>query len=642
MGPVLGLALFASTPQQGLGQSMPTPVYFELHDRGAADLAERLDRQLEPRADPDPNDVEDLLDRWMRATGGPSGPWDWLTVARLWVRAGEPRRASEALDRAGGGVPEPFRLLERARIGFLQGSPDAADDWWAACAAATEESALEAWRDLAPIATPEELETWGRSRKLPAGQRDECSFFRRLLNRRALASGITPDLRLALHYERLRQARDQYRRRGKETGTGNIRHGLPRSPVFDDRGMLYLRMGEPDRTATFQSGECYEPNVTWAYEIPGGVQLFHLSPLGGTDDWWLLDNLAHVFRCPVDPATGRIDRTRNPMVALSPILPLIPPSLLTDLYVSRAVLDPEYARLAFRFDRTGTIEQLQIERNMTVEDARLAIEDIAERPDLDLRLRFDREWIQFRSPRPGTTRVWVNIEVPGEEVREAVESGVEPRVEAVLSLLHEDGDSLVSIAAGFDLDLAPDARPGEVLGLRIPAEVPPGKYATLFRLSIPAESGTRARGNYLLDSLTVLDFGGTLPLLSDIAVAPDSGGAWQPQPGLAMSPSPSHRNGPGGVAWIYMEAYNLTPGGEYVARVRLESDGKAANDTPIFEQEYSGSAVRGARIVTPMVLRLELGETAPGEYTLKVRLTDVATGAQTLDSTTMMEVVDPY
>jgi hypothetical protein len=69
--------------------------------------------------------------------------------------------------------------------------------------------------------------------------------------------------------------------------------------------------------------------------------------------------------------------------------------------------------------------------------------------------------------------------------------------------------------------------------------------------------------------------------------------------------------------------------------VRLRSDGEAV---PAFEQQYSGTAVSGARIVTPIVLRLELLDTPPGDYALEVGVTDVATGVQALDSRTTLEV----
>jgi len=634
-----GIILPLTIPPSASTQTMPGPVYHSLLDQGADGVADRLDKQLEPTSNPDRGDVEGVLRRWRDATGGPSSDWDWLAVTRLWLRAGDADRATEALQRVGDGVPEPFRLLERARVGFLSEDPAAASSWWGACVVATEESALEAWLDLVSLATPDELDEWDRFRPLPAGQRDDCAFLSRFLNRRAIASGQSADERLALHYARLRYAREHYGRRGKETGTTIISHDLPRKPVFDDRGLLYVRMGRPDRTAAYQAGPCYEPNVTWAYEDPDGIRLYHLSPLGGTDDWWLLENLASVFRCPVDPATGQIIMTRNPMVALPPILPLIPPWFLSELYISRAVLDPEYARMASRFDRLRTVEQLQVERNMTVPDVRLMIEQVPERPYLDFDLQFDREWIQFRSPRPSTTRVWANAELRGEDVQRVADERRSATVEMVVSLLDESGRRLESVPASFDLEIPRDGSPQTVLGIRVPLEVSPGRYETLVQIRIPGdEDDLRQHGNFVRDSLIVRDFGGTIPLLSDVAVSADSGGAWQPRAGLNLRPSPAHRSGADGLAWIYLEAYNLTPGGDFTAQVRLDRDDSAGGETPAFQQEYGGTASGGARIVTPIVLRLDLGDTEPGSYALRVSVTDIATGSRTLDSPASLEV----
>ncbi len=84
------------------------------------------------------------------------------------------------------------------------------------------------------------------------------------------------------------------------------------------------------------------------------------------------------------------------------------------------------------------------------------------------------------------------------------------------------------------------------------------------------EDELRQHGNFVRDSLIVRDFRGTIPLLSDVAISADSGGAWQPRPGLHLRPSPGHHSGPDGLAWIFLEAYNLTPGGTYTAHVRLD------------------------------------------------------------------------
>ena len=49
--------------------------------------------------------------------------------------------------------------------------------------------------DVEVLATPEELRAWDGFRTLPAGDRDDCAFFRRMWNRRAAASGTDVDER---------------------------------------------------------------------------------------------------------------------------------------------------------------------------------------------------------------------------------------------------------------------------------------------------------------------------------------------------------------------------------------------------------------------------------------------------------------
>lgn len=621
-------------------QSMPGPAWHGLLDAGAERVAERLAERLEPGADPDAGDVRQLLALWVEATGGPSSDWDWLAVSRLWLRAGDPGAAREALDRVGGQVPEGLRLLERARIGFLEGRDDAAELWWRACAVADEAAALEAWLDIEPLATPEEAADWDARRRLPAGQRDDCAPFRRLLNRRALASATAVDARLADHYERLRYAREHYGRRGKEVGTLARREGLPPRPAFDDRGLLHVRMGPPDQTASYLQGGCYEPNVTWAYDVPGGSRLFHLSPLGGTDDWWLLENLAGVFRCPVDPVSGLVIETRDPFVAQPPPLGLIPPWLLQDLYLSRAGLDPDYARMASRFDRFRTLEELGRERTMTLEDLTTLVERVPERPSVDLEMGIRSEWLQFRSPRPGETEVWANAEVPLEDLR----NPGQPRLAADLVLLDASGRSLTATSGPVAVSPAADGRRTGAVAIRVPVALAPGAWrATL--VVWEADGGRRPRrGTWVRDSLVVRDLGGTLPQLSDVAVAPDSGGTWEPRPGVRLRPSPAHRTGPGPAAWVYLEAYNLTPGGafETLALVEAAEDGAAAESArPAFRQTWRGTASRGGRIVTPILLRLDLAATAPGRYRLAVTVTDVATDERTLAARTEIEVAEP-
>ena len=134
--------LFGSVATRDVhAQTMPAQVYFDLTNRGYEKLANRISKKLELRADPDDEDVQSLLDRWEREEGGPDGGWDYIAVTRLWLRAGSAAQAEMALmeAEASGEVPAPILLLDQARVSFLGGQMDLAEEaYWKGCEGAGE------------------------------------------------------------------------------------------------------------------------------------------------------------------------------------------------------------------------------------------------------------------------------------------------------------------------------------------------------------------------------------------------------------------------------------------------------------------------------------------------------------------------
>jgi hypothetical protein len=623
-------------------QSLPDGVYIALSAEGHERFADRLADRLKPNAHPDVGDVEDLLRRWDRATGGPQTGADWLAVARLWLRAQESDRASAALRQASSGISLGLYKLESSRIGFLAGAEAAATWYWEACAASDDESSREAWLDIDVLATPAEIEAWDAFRRLPSSQRDDCAFLRRFWAERAAASGMDVGERIREHYERLRYALTYYTRRGRAQDAGtsgrfNSRLGRESRPVFDDRGFLYLRLGPPDETASFLGNDCYEPNVSWNYRFPDGDKMYHLSPLGGVDNWWLIPNLAEVFRCPVG-ADGRVVQDRNPLVAQAPNLVQIPPEFLVEIYQSRASLDPEYARMAHQFRLDRAAEQLETERDLTWTAGLYAVAEVPERPDVKQDVNFVMEWLSFRLPLVERTRVWLLAAISGEDLDRVRLSGQRENPEVILSLLNDDSGEHHRFVA----EMAPRA-PGADVVLRLPVEVQPGQYSAtvILRIGEPRDptvmEAPSPSGSYLEVPLSVRDYGGVLPRLSDIAVSPDSGGSWSQVDQVALSPSPAHVTNPDGRMWVYFEAYNLTPGGAYSATVHLDPE----EDGAAFDLEFSGTARAEGRIVTRSGLRLDLSQSPPGRYRLSLTLRDLATGRTTLPAQTWVEIRSP-
>jgi len=204
------------------------------------------------------------------------------------------------------------------------------------------------------------------------------------------------------------------------------------------------------------------------------------------------------------------------------------------------------------------------------------------------------------------------------------------RVETVWTLLDETGSSYQHIPSSFDLPVRGELDDEAGLSLRLLADLPPGTYRWLLVASdvnVPVEGeGKRARGGYASGDVVVRDLASDLPVLSDVAVSPDSLGAWFPAPGISLNPTPVHLSGDDGVAFIYCEVYNLTPGGQYETRVVLEPE--AGGQT--FDLSYPGTAQSGASIVTRVYLRIDLSDSSPGGYAMSVTVRDLTSGHSTL------------
>jgi hypothetical protein len=671
---IAGLATVLATAgfvAEATAQTMPAPVYYELTNNGYEKLANRISKKLEFRSDPDDDDVQSLLDRWEREEGGPDSGWDYITVARLWLRAGRAAEAEMALLEAeeSGEVAAPILLLDQARVAFMSGQLAlAAEAYWNGCSDAGETAYREYWLDIESLATPEEMEDWDRFRRLPITQTDLCRHLRVFWNERALASAMEVSQRMSVHYARTRFAFDNYRRRGGKKGpTFSNRLGRPTNSAFDDRGLIYVRMGTPDRTATFGgnpsigqqavSAECYQPNESWAYDYPGETRVFHFSAMSGVDDYWLIENLGLVYRCG-DPMASlgasigaRITGVLSPVnenrfVVLGAAAALV----LQDLYRSRQGVDPRYARIAQQMDNRAsqgpfnsstTISTgsevldgqriLHQEREWTRTDGSFAVDSVPDKPSVATDTRLLVEELQFRSPREGLNRVWINAVVEAEKLTptETIDGQFWYRVEARWVLVDEDGES-VTYNSAFETTVPRRLGRDESLPVRLAADLSPGqfRYSLLVR-DTQTPAGQRLRsGNYRRADLSVRQLSAGAPALSDVAVAPDSGGAWSPDGEIRLRPSPAHLTGADGVAFVYYEVYNLTPGGRYTTRLRLEPKDDDAGDP--FELSFPSDGTTGLGRMSRRLLRLDLRDTDPGVYVMKVTITDEETGASTL------------
>jgi hypothetical protein len=203
-------------------------------------------------------------------------------------------------------------------------------------------------------------------------------------------------------------------------------------------------------------------------------------------------------------------------------------------------------------------------------------------------------------------------------------------VDARWVLLNEIGESR-TYNSSFEAVTPNRLGRDESLPVRMAADLPPGRYRYAFLVAdaqIPAGRDERS-GNYRRGDLTVREFGAGVPALSDVAVAADSGGIWSPGGGIRLRPSPSHLTGADGVAYVYFEVYNLTPGGRYTSHIRLEPE-DAQDAREAFELSFPSDGATDASRMSRRLLRVDVRDTEPGRYVMRVAVTDGATGVSTL------------
>jgi hypothetical protein len=303
----------------------------------------------------DQSELEPAVQRAVRvATTTRSGRDAWLALARMQRTLGHPDSIIPALvryERAGGdsGIAD----LEAARALSALGHPDSAVARYEAGAAHTDSASRRLYRaDIGWVATPAELASFDSTSAAGLGE-----WIRNFWRRRDVTALRPEGERLAEQLRRWNYVRDHFRIVGRAEGTqfsdgpganapsadpalteatdvGNNLGALGAlAPdayslveggrrILDDRGVVYMRHGEPDNRVSWPSGSlgnnehgCVVANESWQYVLPTGNLLVHFC------------------------ASRRLGST-----AATTLVPMLP--LYHDLVESRGALDPRYAYLA--------------------------------------------------------------------------------------------------------------------------------------------------------------------------------------------------------------------------------------------------------------------------------------------------------
>lgn len=611
------------------------------------DLPEYIEQALSPfNRPPRPDEVKDLLDRW-RSDGGLRSAKDRVVGARLWRLAGE---RTAALDLLGSPDAEDRAALalarfERARVLFELGDDNeilhrAPTDWRAACDAigaqgepGAAELRTEFWKDLSFLATPEEHEAWEN-----VGDGAACAWLEALVEERAFRMAISPDERLAVHYERLRTARELYYLPRPRFYVGMTHwHGRRDGEWLDDRGLIYLRMGAPDIAVSCggagPGGDAFQGDLLatcWAYERPEGYKLYHFSTANkvtripsSSGGYYLQEHLgprAH----PRDPFFQQIVKHAD-----------LPKSLIRFMSFNL-----QLSGTADPFDAALDAAEAQHYRQAArIETRRYADEALIAIPDVPAVRGATMLWepLRFMNPADGSWQVWIVAALPAGQLAptQAEEAWVYD-ARGWLATRHPDRVQLDSMwnRAVTDGPLSPET------GIPLRAFTAAREGPLPFTLAVfdPRREGFGVWVQDTVDVPRILP----LPTVSDIALAQAEGGEWTRDGETFLRVSPDHVTNEDGSIHLYFEVYGVRRTGRYSVDLRLAKNltgGEIFEREPgelPFRLEFDGEMPYSR--IGVHAIRLDLSDTPEGEYDLAIRVIDRTTGTPSLPTVTPIRV----
>lgn len=304
---------------------------------------------------------------------------------------------------------DPLAGLELTKINISKRSYDEALRlyWRGVQDLSTAEEFKAYWDDVSMIADRSEVESFERT---PVDSAEQ--FFREFWFKRDHEMDLSPGMRLLRHYHRLAAADSLYRVPYviRNPSLGLLAATYPDVTIpYDDRGLVYLRHGPPDRTIR-HIGEGFLPNESWVYYRQDERDLLlHFVGLNSNREYQLVNGLSSVIghsrNFMVDEEGNVYPRDSEENTRLA---------WLREIYSSRLEIgDGLYFRLANRPWDPFTLMEEQAENNLFIRRA-LTSESV-DSPYLR-RLESYYDLVGFRGRRGGRSVLEFYLGVPGRDI----------------------------------------------------------------------------------------------------------------------------------------------------------------------------------------------------------------------------------
>jgi GWxTD domain-containing protein len=493
--------------------------------------------------------------------------------------------------------------LEIARTLFLLGRFDGMQPYYEG-AASDDPATVAGYRgDLATIASDSVLKEFDNA----SGER-RAAYLKRFWTERDRTELRGDGERLREHYRRMFYARKNFQLTSLNRHYDIVERYRSGSRDFDDRGVIYIRHGEPNSRATY-AAPGLEPNESWRYTRPEGDLLFHFVAREDVQDFKLVESLFDVLGFSQQVVLRGDNAADNPVAE--------------QLIFSREQLSPIYQRL----QSAGRVGSGQFQ----AEERRIGQSSIA------VGTRTDSYELAFAEELKARTQVLaVGRDSSGTLVQIAYAisgQGLEP-VTVTRGFLYSVRvrftamDYTGRVVASLDTTrhfVAPERVPdNEHLVGRVAVPVPTGRYE--YRLAI--QQGEEAGVVLPRDTVRVGGLGSVSLGLSDLVLGSRSANLiWRrsDQDTVLFNPLQTFKRTD--EMQLYYEVQGVQPGSTYEVRLAVRKQGGSGG---LFRKIFGGGGAaislkfntRAAAMVESAHRGLQLEKLKPGMYVLEMTVTD--------------------
>ena len=505
----------------------------------------------------------------------------------------------------GAGGNHGLGLLELARTQFLVGDLKAVEPYYQGALSDDSTSVSSYREDLLVIANDSALREFEQT----SGDR-RAAFLRRFWGQRDRASLLSDGGRLREHYRRIFYARKNFQLVSQNRHYDIVERFRSGSRDYDDRGVIYIRHGEPTQRASY-SATGLQPNESWEYDRADGDLIFHFVAREDVSDYKLVESLFDVLGF-ADALAMRGERNDPEAVSRS-----------SDLLLTREQLSPLYSRL-----RTAGLASSQ---QYLTEERRLGRRSIQRGTTSDSyeltyarRLRVETDVVAAGRD-AGQSLLHIAYAIPGASLHEVPSSrGHLYPVRMRLSVTDRTGRLVARLDTTRLFIAGAQVPPAEHLVGEFSVPVIPGQLHYRLGLEQGADNGVVLSE----DSLTVGDFSGQQYALSGLVLGSrETNLTWRPEPGDTVWLNPLGRYRRATEMELYYEVYGTPAGATLRTEVQVRKRGGGAflglfrSGKPAirlaFQDQSEGPATRFHRTVS-------LERLSEGHYTLEVQVADAS------------------